>query len=176
MSTDDTEFEKKLSMAAYQKMLELSQNTKTELEAILAKMQKVGQDIQQHRLSLEINVREAIDRVGVELNIVAKKMQQGFDEQNKMPAKKRLQWSIAMVAACFLAGAIGSFGMFYLSSIRSTEVQRQLTAGLLLKEAFPKLSERDQAIITAIATGTPEPAQSPPAKGRSAGHKNEGKQ
>lgn len=166
MSMDDTEFEKKLSMAAYQKMLELSENTKTELEAILAKMKQVGYDIHEHRLSLEINTRQAIDRVGTELTIVAKKMQEGFDEQNKMPAKKRLQWSIAMVAACFLAGAVGSFGMYYFTSIRSAEVQHQLTAGLLLKEAFPKLSERDQAIITAIATGTTEPAQSPLAKGR----------
>ena len=164
MSTDDTEFEKKLSMAAYQKMLELSQNTKIELEAILAKMQKVGQDIQQHRLSLEINMREAIDRVGVELNIVAQKMQEGFDEQNKMPAKKRLQWSITLVASCLMAGLIGGFAVYYLSSIRSAEVQHQLAAGLLLKEAFPKLSEKDQAIITAIATGTSEPAQAPPAK------------
>lgn len=165
MSTDDTEFEKKLSMAAYQKMLELSENTKTELEAILAKMQKVGQDIHEHRLSLEINTREAIDRVGIELNIVAKKMQGGFDAQNKMPAKKRLQWSATVVCACFLAGLVGGFAMFYFTSIRSTEIQHQLAAGLLLKEAFPKLSERDQAIITAIATGTPEPVQTPPAKG-----------
>lgn len=165
MSIDDTEFEKKLSMAAYQKMLELSQNTKIEQEAILAKMQKVAQDIQEHRLSLECNTREAIDRVKTELTIVARKMQDGFDAQNKMPAKKRLQWSIAMVAACFLAGALGSLGMYYFTSIRSADVQHQLAAGLLLKEAFPKFSERDQALVTAIATGTPEPVQSPPTKG-----------
>ena len=176
MSMDDTEFEKKLSMAAYQKMLELSDNTKIELEAILAKMQKVGYDIHEHRLSLEINTRQAIDRVGTELTIVAKKMQEGFDAQNKMPAKKRLQWSVTMVFSCLMAGLIGGFAVYYLTSIRSAEVQHQLTAGLILKEAFPKLSEKDQAIITAIVMGTPDPTQPPQAKGRPAVPKNKGKQ
>ncbi len=145
------------NMAAYKRMELFAKNNEIQQEAILAKMQKVAGDIEQNRLGLETNLRQSIDRVFIELTQVPIKMQEGFEAQKMLPAKRRAQFLAAAFFFSLFGGLVVSLAGYYYNAHISDEIRHQRVAGKVLQESWSKLSVTDKNSIMSIALGVDAP-------------------